>query len=84
MLNLWDCGGQDAFMETFFTSQKDVLFSNVEVIKKYIQSYPDLPCILDERKNARYIGRNGIVDINIHIRFVFGGKGRDTVYRGER
>jgi len=32
VLNLWDCGGQDAFMETFFTSQKDVLFSNVEVL----------------------------------------------------
>jgi len=31
-LSLWDCGGQDAFMEKYFASQRDHIFSNVEVL----------------------------------------------------
>uniref|UniRef100_A0A7N8WKD7 Ras-related GTP-binding protein n=1 Tax=Mastacembelus armatus TaxID=205130 RepID=A0A7N8WKD7_9TELE len=30
VLNLWDCGGQDTFMENYFTSQRDNIFRNVE------------------------------------------------------
>jgi len=32
VLNLWDCGGQAAFMESYFDSQKDQIFKNVEVL----------------------------------------------------
>jgi len=32
ILNLWDCGGQDAFMENYFESQRDQIFRNVEVL----------------------------------------------------
>eukprot|EP00042_Codosiga_hollandica_P014757 m.34384 g.34384 ORF g.34384 m.34384 type:complete len:310 (+) comp43503_c0_seq1:96-1025(+) len=31
-LNLWDCGGQEAFMENYFTSQKHNIFRNVAVL----------------------------------------------------
>jgi len=31
-LNLWDCGGQETFMEKYFSSQRDKIFSNVEVL----------------------------------------------------
>lgn len=31
-LNLWDCGGQDAFMENYLASQRDHIFRNVEVL----------------------------------------------------
>ena len=31
VLNLWDCGGQEAFMESYFVSQRDNIFRNVEV-----------------------------------------------------
>lgn len=31
-LNLWDCGGQDVFMENYFTNQKDHIFKRVEVL----------------------------------------------------
>jgi len=31
-LNLWDCGGQEAFMENYFTSQRENIFRNVEVL----------------------------------------------------
>ncbi|KAL6077704.1 GTP-binding protein gtr1 [Balamuthia mandrillaris] len=31
-LNLWDCGGQEAFMENYFSNQKDHIFRNVEVL----------------------------------------------------
>eukprot|EP00753_Platysulcus_tardus_P000962 PLAT10803.3.p1 GENE.PLAT10803.3~~PLAT10803.3.p1 ORF type:complete len:360 (+),score=168.74 PLAT10803.3:145-1224(+) len=32
MLNLWDCGGQDAFYENYFESQRDHIFRNVKVL----------------------------------------------------
>ncbi|XP_065583899.1 ras-related GTP-binding protein A-like, partial [Artemia franciscana] len=32
VLNLWDCGGQEAFMENYFASQRDNIFKNVEVL----------------------------------------------------
>ncbi|KNE72151.1 small GTP-binding protein domain [Allomyces macrogynus ATCC 38327] len=32
VLNLWDCGGQHSFMENYFTSQRDHIFRNVEVL----------------------------------------------------
>jgi len=31
-LSLWDCGGQDAFMEKYFLSQREQIFSHVEVL----------------------------------------------------
>eukprot|EP01102_Stenamoeba_stenopodia_P007450 TRINITY_DN2086_c0_g1_i2.p1 TRINITY_DN2086_c0_g1~~TRINITY_DN2086_c0_g1_i2.p1 ORF type:complete len:307 (-),score=65.50 TRINITY_DN2086_c0_g1_i2:195-1115(-) len=31
-LHLWDCGGQEAFMENYFTSQRDHIFRNVAVL----------------------------------------------------
>ena len=32
MLSLWDCGGQDVFMENYFESQKDHIFKNTAVL----------------------------------------------------
>jgi len=32
VLNLWDCGGQEAFMENYFVSQKHTIFRNVAVL----------------------------------------------------
>lgn len=32
MLSLWDCGGQDAFMENYFESQKDHIFRNAMIL----------------------------------------------------
>jgi len=31
-LNLWDCGGQDIFMENYFESQRETIFQNAEVL----------------------------------------------------
>jgi hypothetical protein len=31
VLNLWDCGGQESFMENYYRSQKENIFRNVEV-----------------------------------------------------
>eukprot|EP00927_Polykrikos_kofoidii_P047875 TRINITY_DN4215_c0_g1_i2.p1 TRINITY_DN4215_c0_g1~~TRINITY_DN4215_c0_g1_i2.p1 ORF type:complete len:324 (+),score=60.41 TRINITY_DN4215_c0_g1_i2:63-1034(+) len=31
-LNLWDCGGQDNFMENYFESQRETIFQNAEVL----------------------------------------------------
>ena len=32
ILNLWDCGGQYRFYETYFDHQRDTIFRNVEVL----------------------------------------------------
>jgi hypothetical protein len=32
VLNLWDCGGQDAFYENYFNSQRDHTFRDVAVL----------------------------------------------------
>jgi len=32
VLNLWDCGGQEAFMVNYFVSQRENIFRNVEVL----------------------------------------------------
>jgi Ras-related GTP-binding protein A/B len=32
VLNLWDCGGQEAFMENYLESQRDHIFTNVAVL----------------------------------------------------
>lgn len=32
ILNLWDCGGQEAFVDSYLTSQRDHVFRNVEVL----------------------------------------------------
>eukprot|EP00475_Leptophrys_vorax_P029550 TRINITY_DN434_c0_g1_i1.p1 TRINITY_DN434_c0_g1~~TRINITY_DN434_c0_g1_i1.p1 ORF type:complete len:253 (-),score=90.26 TRINITY_DN434_c0_g1_i1:425-1183(-) len=32
VLSLWDCGGQDRFMESYFESQREYIFTNVEVL----------------------------------------------------
>lgn len=31
VLLLWDCGGQETFMENYMSSQKDTIFKNVQV-----------------------------------------------------
>lgn len=30
--NLWDCGGQDAFLDNYLSAQRDTVFSNVAVL----------------------------------------------------
>lgn len=30
--NLWDCGGQDAFLDNYLSAQRDTIFSNVAVL----------------------------------------------------
>lgn len=32
VLNLWDCGGQEAFMENYLANQRHNIFRNVEVL----------------------------------------------------
>ncbi|WWD20577.1 hypothetical protein CI109_105053 [Kwoniella shandongensis] len=32
VLNLWDCGGQSAFVDNYLSSQRDTIFSNVAVL----------------------------------------------------
>lgn len=34
VLNLWDCGGQDSFYETYFNVQQDFIFRSVEVCRR--------------------------------------------------
>jgi Ras-related GTP-binding protein A/B len=47
ILHLWDCGGQDQFMESYFISQRDRIFRNVEVL---IYVFDVDPLAVDARK----------------------------------
>uniref|UniRef100_A0A8C1RE53 Ras-related GTP-binding protein n=1 Tax=Cyprinus carpio TaxID=7962 RepID=A0A8C1RE53_CYPCA len=38
VLNLWDCGGQDTFMENYFTSQRDNIFRLQQIMKTKLHS----------------------------------------------
>ncbi|CAB5358347.1 unnamed protein product [Rhizophagus irregularis] len=65
VLNLWDCGGQETFMENYFAAQRDHIFRNVEVliyvfdvesreIEKDMHYYQDcLEAILANSKDAK-------------------------------
>jgi len=65
VLNLWDCGGQEAFMENYFASQRDHIFRNVEVLiyvfdieskesQKDLRHYrSSLEAILENSKDAK-------------------------------
>ena len=42
-LNLWDCGGQEAFMENYFASQRENIFRYVlELGSKHSNRFPSL------------------------------------------
>jgi hypothetical protein len=53
ILNLWDCGGQEAFMESYFAAQKDNIFKNVEVL---IYVFDIQSQDIDKVRRTRYIG----------------------------
>jgi len=65
VLNLWDCGGQEAFMENYFASQRDNIFRNVELLiyvfdvesrerEKDLHYYQScLEAIMQNSKNAK-------------------------------
>lgn len=36
VLHLWDCGGQEAFMENYLMAQKDQIFKNVQVRRFFL------------------------------------------------
>jgi len=86
VLNLWDCGGQDAFMETYLESQRDHIFRNVEVLiyvfdiesrelKKDLAYYHDcLEAIMQNSKNAQ-------VFCLIHKMDLIPEDSRDKVFR---
>eukprot|EP00928_Gymnodinium_smaydae_P080971 TRINITY_DN64560_c0_g1_i1.p1 TRINITY_DN64560_c0_g1~~TRINITY_DN64560_c0_g1_i1.p1 ORF type:complete len:358 (+),score=88.15 TRINITY_DN64560_c0_g1_i1:100-1074(+) len=52
-LNLWDCGGQDQFMENYFESQRENIFQNAEVLI-YV-----LVAVADKRERRDNEGRAG-------------------------
>lgn len=67
MLNLWDCGGQDGFMESYLTHQREHVFSSVAVLifvfdvesrefQADVLNYSNIVCALGESSpNARVL-----------------------------
>ncbi|GAM28318.1 hypothetical protein SAMD00019534_114940, partial [Acytostelium subglobosum LB1] len=65
VLNLWDCGGQESFVESYLTTQRDHIFRNVEVLiyvfdiesrehQKDLKNYKScLEAILQNSKDAK-------------------------------
>jgi Ras-related GTP-binding protein A/B len=53
MLSLWDCGGQDVFMENYFESQKDHIFRNAMILI-YVLSVSSLQGDAETQKEIAY------------------------------
>ncbi|CAL1156390.1 unnamed protein product [Cladocopium goreaui] len=49
-LNLWDCGGQDQFMENYFESQRENIFQHCEVLIYVLVAARDKSLGNEERK----------------------------------
>ena len=69
ILNLWDCGGQEAFMESYFSTQKDNIFKNVEVlIYVFDVQSAELDKVIEEREREDRLsfidGRRICITIN--------------------
>mmetsp|Transcript_97847 Transcript_97847/g.174270 ORF Transcript_97847/g.174270 Transcript_97847/m.174270 type:complete len:322 (-) Transcript_97847:54-1019(-) len=57
-LNLWDCGGQDVFMENYFESQRETIFQNAEVLIYVLQA------VSDKRGSADFAAKENAKDLN--------------------
>ena len=53
VLNLWDCGGQEAFMENYFESQRDHIFRNVQVDRTLATANHPRPVAVSSRFDDR-------------------------------
>lgn len=53
-LNLWDCGGQEAFYESYFESERDSIFQDVEVLI-YVIDIKSVESDLDLKNYGRCI-----------------------------
>lgn len=60
-LNLWDCGGQDVFMENYFESQKETIFQNAQVLIYVIS-------VSDRRGGAQHSGM-GSQEMNKEMKY---------------
>lgn len=53
-LNLWDCGGQDVFMENYFESQREMIFRDAEVLIYVLASVSDRKGTAEMSKDMMY------------------------------
>ncbi|CAJ1420984.1 unnamed protein product [Effrenium voratum] len=65
-LNLWDCGGQDQFMENYFESQRENIFQHCEVLIYVLVAVRDKRVGDDERKKDVDNFKNAIESLNQH------------------
>ena len=85
-LNLWDCGGQDIFIENYFSTQRDHLFRMVEVlihvfdvetreVKKDIETFTK--CL----RHLREFSPDAKVFVLVHKMDLVQSEKRDDVFR---
>lgn len=71
ILNLWDCGGQDAFMDSYLTTQRSTIFQQVGVMIYVfdIESHEpgkDLEYYRDCLDGLRYFSPDAAIFILLH------------------
>lgn len=85
VLNLWDCGGQDAFYENYFESQRDHIFRSVELLIYVF----DIESSEDEKDLAHFQGcleaieqnsKNAHIFVLIHKMDLVPEESRDQVF----
>ncbi|CAK9071745.1 unnamed protein product, partial [Durusdinium trenchii] len=65
-LNLWDCGGQDQFMENYFESQRENIFQHCEVLIYVLVAARDKNPGNDERKKDVEYFKDAIESLTKH------------------
>ncbi|VDN82578.1 unnamed protein product [Brugia pahangi] len=95
VLHLWDCGGQEAFMENYLASQKDQIFKNVliyvfdvesrELEKDYRYYQSCLEALIQNSPNAKVFCLIHKMDLvsEEHKDQVFAEKERDIMSRSK-
>lgn len=84
-LNLWDCGGQDIFIDNYFTNQRDHIFRMVEVlIHVFDVESKEVPKDIDTfircLKHLREFSPNAKIFVLLHKMDLVRSERRDEVF----
>jgi Ras-related GTP-binding protein A/B len=71
ILNLWDCGGQDAFMDSYLTTQRSTIFQHVGVLIYVFdiesrETHKDLEYYRDCLENLGQFSAGAVVFLLVH------------------
>lgn len=84
-LNLWDCGGQDVFMDSYLNSKREHIFQMVEVLihvfdGKSSELLKDVEKFLESLKYLQEFSPDAKVFVLVHKMDLFNEQGRTLIF----